>query len=381
MNIGVIRQRYVASGGAERYLNAVVQALAAAGHQVHVFARTWDAATAGQYQLRRVPVIRWPSFLRGWSFAVNCRRAIERSPCDLIFSLERTIHQDVYRAGDGCHREWLRQRRRFLPWWQRARVRCNPLHTTLLALERRTLSPDYTGWIIANSNRGRAEILRHYGFPETRIQVIYNGVDLERFQPPRESSGAAPDPNAPRVLLFVGSGFERKGLAFAIAALARLPDCYRLHVAGKGRLAPYRRLAARLGVADRVKHLGFDIDTAALYPRAHLLVHPAIYEPFANVCLEALACGLPVVTTRVNGAAEIIEPGVNGAIIDQPNNAAELAEAIAQFADPERRRAAGAAARRTAEAHPFDRNVAETLGALERAWREKKRRIGCGGSK
>jgi UDP-glucose:(heptosyl)LPS alpha-1,3-glucosyltransferase len=238
----------------------------------------------------------------------------------------------------------------------------NPLNATLLSLEKETFSPRHTGLIIANSRRGKEEIVRHYGFPEERIHVVYNGVDVERFKPrPGERRGEH------FILLFVGSGFERKGLRFCVQALAQLPAPFKLRVVGKGNPVPYQRLAQRLGVAERLEFLGANLDTASVYPQADLLVHPAIYEPFANVCLEAMACGLPVVTSRISGTAEVIEHGRNGAVVERPEKIAELARAIQLFQDPRTRAAASQQARVTAEAHSFPEHVTRTLEILELA--------------
>jgi UDP-glucose:(heptosyl)LPS alpha-1,3-glucosyltransferase len=367
MKIGVVRQRYVASGGAERYLHAVVRELMARGQDVHVFARAWERGAPLNFH--RVPVLPVPAFLRALSFAWWSRRVVRRARCDLIFSLERTLQQDVYRAGDGCHREWLVQRQRYLPAWKSHTLRVNPLHATLLALEKQTFSPRNTGWIIANSRRGKEEIVRHFGFPEERIHVVYTGVDSQRFKP---------RPRAQRsenfVLLFVGTGFERKGLRFCVQALAQLPSHFKLNVVGKGDTTPYRRLAHRLGVAERIEFLGANLDTAEVYPEADLLVHPAIYEPFANVCLEAMACGLPVVTSRISGTAEIIEHGRNGAVVERPENIEELVRAIQLFEEPRARAAASQQARMTAEAHSFSEHVTRTLEILELA--RARRQVG-----
>jgi UDP-glucose:(heptosyl)LPS alpha-1,3-glucosyltransferase len=288
------------------------------------------------------------SFLKAITFAFSARKAVRRANCDLVLSLERTLEQDVYRAGDGCHREWLA--RRGVP-----RNKLNPLHLTILGLEKCVFSPARTGWIISNSKRGKDEIIQHYGFPAERIEVIYNGVDLDRFQP-----RAAAGPHDGVCLLFVGTGFERKGLLFCIHALTQLPPSYRLTVVGRGDIRRYARLAADLGLGDRVRFAGHDLDMPAEYTKADLLVHPAIYEPFSNVCLEALASGVPVVTSRVNGASEIIRHGESGAIIERPGDIAELVAAIRLFEN----RDASAAARKTAEQFPVGENVQRTLDLL-----------------
>jgi len=362
VRIGIIKSNFFPSGGgAERYTNGLVAQLQARGHEVHVLAARWDAAAlCAGVAIHRVPTVHAPAFARVLSFALNCRRVMEAAGCDFALSNERTLRQDVCRAGGGCHREWLTQRRRHHPGLARSLAGLNPLHLTLLWIEKRTFSPANTRAIIANSHRGKEEIIRLYGFPAERIQVVHNGTDCERFGP------AATRPERRQtVLLLVGSGFERKGVDFAVRALARLPASVQLRVAGKGNPAPFRRLAARLGVADRVHFLGSGKSMEEVYGDADVLVHPAIYEPFSNACLEAMACGLPVISSRINGASEIIEPGRNGAIVENPADAAAMAAAIEPYLDPAVRERTGAAARQTAESLPMSLNVERTLAVIE----------------
>lgn len=360
MRIGIVRQRYAAFGGAERYLTSLAVALAKQGHDMHLFAHRWDQ-TAG-ITFHPVGMLRWPGFLRALSFAHQTRRILAYANMDLVFSLERTLQQDIYRAGDGCHREWLRLRGCFLPAWKRLLLRINPLHRALLWIERRTFDRRHTGWIIANSHRVKNEIIHHYQYPADRITVIHNGVDTDKFKPlPQQRS---PDQF---ILLFVGSGFERKGLHFAIRALPYLPSNVRLRVVGRDNFRPYHALAKHLRIADRVDFLGPVAISSDVYAQANLLIHPAIYEPFSNACMEAFACGLPVVTTRVNGVAEIIQPGVNGAIVDDPSDSSALGSAIRPFLDRAIWERASKEARLTAEAHSFALHLQATLAVLNQS--------------
>jgi UDP-glucose:(heptosyl)LPS alpha-1,3-glucosyltransferase len=368
MKIGVIRQRYTPIGGAERYLDGVIRELVARGHDVHVFANSWPSDSEG-FTFHRVPMVRVTSFLKLLSFAVFATTVVRRARCDLVFSLERTLDQDVYRAGDGCHREWLRQRARFVSPLKKLNIQLNPLHQTLMAIERETFSPRSTGRIIANSHRGKREIVELYGYPAERIHVIHNGVDLGRFTPGKERM-----PGERVTLLFVGTGWERKGLGFAIRALAALPDHVHLRVAGKGDGREYQSLAEAVGVGRRVEFVGTNEDIVGVYQKADSLVHPAIYEPFANVCLEALACGLPVITSAANGAAEIIDPGKNGAVVERPEQIEALAAAIGPFLDHRVRAEASRAARATAEAHALEAHITETLRVLTLSLVEKSKR-------
>jgi UDP-glucose:(heptosyl)LPS alpha-1,3-glucosyltransferase len=361
MKIAFIRQRFAAFGGAERYMNLLIEHLAARGHEIHVLANQWDnSSVAKNVRWHRIPMIRIFSFLRAWSFARNCRTAVQRGDFDFVISLDRTLQQDIYRSADGCHREFFARRMRFASLPRRIRLRLNPLHYILLWLEKKTYSAQNTRAVIALSHRVKDEILRHYDFPAERIHVIHNGVDVERFRlsAPRKDDSKF-------VLLFVGSGFERKGLQFCIRALAKLPENVELQVVGKGSIAVYQRLAEKLGVEARVIFKGPIYDVEKIYPNADVLVHPAIYEPFGNVVLEAMACGIPVVAASFVGASEIIVPEKNGMVVQDPADIDELAKAIGALLDRKQLSSLAPEIRKTAEAHSINGYVDEVLKVIQ----------------
>jgi UDP-glucose:(heptosyl)LPS alpha-1,3-glucosyltransferase len=362
----------VAHGGAERYMNAVVAELARRGHEVHIFAHDWDGATATGVTVHRVPMMKAFSFLRAWSFARNCRKAIERGTFDVVFSFERTLRQDVYRAGDGCHREWLEQRRKFSSPLKRLTLRLNPLHAVMLSLEKKVFSPHHTKLVIANSHRGKTEITRHYKFPAANVRVIYNGVDCEKFSPScrekyrTEVRGKCGIGAEDFVALFVGSGWERKGLEFAIRAVAKSEGVTLLVVGRDRNEAKYRAMARKLGVGERVKFAGTTTEIERFYGAAEVLLLPTIYEPFSNVCLEAMACGLPVITSRANGVAELIANNVNGGVVENPSDTAAIAKWLEFFRGTDLK-SAGERARAVARSLPLGQAVTETLEVLENA--------------
>ncbi len=368
MHIGLARRGYSPTGGAENYLRRLGAALAAAGHRSTLFASPeWPRA-------------QWPAdagfeTVRGGgprAFA-DCLAALEpRRRCDLLVSLERVWNCDCYRAGDGVHRAWLERRARIEPVWQSRLRRWNPKHRQLLALEDSLFGRDGARVVIANSHLVRREITAHYpACPPDRIEVVYNGLPSEHFQPldagarahSRRLLGLEPDDFA---LLFAGTGWERKGLACALAALARLPESPRprLLVAGKGNPRPVLRRADRRA-ADRANFLGSVRDMTAVYAAADVFVLPTIYDPFSNACLEALAAGLPVLTTHANGFAEILTPGVDGDVFEAGDSEA-LADGLTRWSDPARRATARGPCAAKAAAFPIERNVAETLNILAR---------------
>src|SRR3989449_818587 len=266
-----------------------------------------------------------PSAVRVLALAALARVVVAGGGWDVVQSHERTLRQDIYRAGEGCHRAYLES-------IGAARGRRSLFHRVVLGLERRVFAT--TPHIVAISRRGAAEIAGLYGVAGERLSIVYNGVDLERFHPrnrhaerraARAEIGVAADA---WTLLFVGSGFERKGLATAVDALAVLSDrSSRLIVVGKGSIRSFRDRAVRLGVDGRITWLGPRPDIERWYAAADVVVLPSRYEPFGNVHLEAIASGVPVVASAAAGGAEAIVDGGSGAVVD-PRDAGAVATAL-----------------------------------------------------
>ncbi len=363
MHLALIRHRLASLGGAETTLLALTRELVRQGHTVTVLTADEQRprVLAGLDRVHWCHVPTWPGKLgRIWGFAVHARRLVQTQRFDLVYSLERTLAQDAYRAGDGCHREWLARRQEYDSPWQRGQLAVSPFHRLLLFLEARLYRSPDLHLVIANSRQVKEEVHRHYQVPLEKVQVIYNGVEQTRFRwQPGGIKLTCP------VILFVGSGFKRKGLRYLIAALAALRSRrVQLLVVGQDRLQAYRSLAKKLGVVDRITFLGPQPQVEEWYQRVSLLALPTIYDPCANVVLEALACGRPVVTTAANGAAEFITPGVNGAVLARPDDIPGLAAALEEFLERANDPAVQQAAVAAVAALSWERTVSETLAAL-----------------
>lgn len=321
MRIAVVRQRYNPYGGAERFVARALAALEKQGAEVTLVAREWQDAAARTLKVDPFYVGRlWRD--RGFARAACARLATERF--DIVQSHERLVCCDVYRAGDGVHRQWLENRARAAGAIGRFADALSPYHRYVLGAEAALFASPRLKAVICNSRMVREEIRKWFRVPEEKLHVIYNGVDLDAFVPELRDAHRGPlraalgVPETAKVFLHVGSGFARKGVGTVIAALARTRDRdARLLVVGADRAAgPMRAAAARAGVADRVHFAGGQEDVKPWYGAADCFVLATLYDPFPNAALEALASGLPAIVSRQCGAAELVKEGVNGRVVD-----------------------------------------------------------------
>jgi UDP-glucose:(heptosyl)LPS alpha-1,3-glucosyltransferase len=351
MRLAIVRQRYTPFGGAERFIERALAALAARGVELAIVTRAWprDAATGA------TPLIVDPPYLgrtwRQWSFDRAACAALARAPATLVQSHERIACCDVFRAGDGVHAVWLEAKRDGAGPLERVALALSPFHRYLVAAERRLFASPRLKAVICISRMVQREIHARFGLPLARLPVIYNAIDSAVFHPDlrkhrdavRGSLGIGADAV---VFLLVGSGFDRKGVGRAIEALALLPPPAHLVVVGRDRHAPrYARLARRLGVAARVSFAGPQGDPGPYYGAADVFVLPTLYDALSNAVLEALACGLPVITSDRCGAGELVAAHDAGAIVGARDVGALAAAMGALAADPARRVRAGANAR------------------------------------
>ncbi len=352
MKIAFVRARYSAHGGAERFAARALRALGASQAEpvdVAVLARRWDSADG-------VRVIRCDPFYLGstWrdaSFAAGVHACLARETFDLVQSHERIVGLPLYRAGDGVHAAWLERRGRALSWSGRLAIACNPHHRYLVATERAMFEHPALRAVICNSRMVIDEITARFAIDPAKLVLIRNGVDTTHFHPDaravhrnavRTKLGIA---DATPTFVLVGSGFERKGVAQAIDALAAVVDAVLVVVGEDKQRARYAARAERRGVAGRVRFVGAVPDPLPYLAMADAFVLPTLYDPFPNAALEAWATGLPVITSDASGAAELIDEGVNGWVVDAYDPALLVA---ALRAAATRSNAMSAAARDTA---------------------------------
>jgi UDP-glucose:(heptosyl)LPS alpha-1,3-glucosyltransferase len=362
LKIAFARRGYSPTGGAEAYLKRFGQGIVDLGHEAQlIVTNEWPAS---EWEFGPIHRIRAESPI---SFANELEERRSKIDCDVLMSLERVWHCDVYRAGDGVHKAWLNRRRKFEMPLQRFVRGTNRKHQEILKLEESLFGKSGADRVIANSEMVKREIVGLYGYPEDRIEIIRNGVPLKKFRfdpalhaKSRLELNIKPDETA---LLFAGSGWERKGLRFAIEALELSRDrSLRMLVAGRGDARGYK--PKRFFTREPVCFLGEVADLNPIYAAADIFILPSIYDPFSNACLEALASGLPVITTRDNGFSEIIENNIHGSVVDFSNNVMALRDGIRFWADESRRAAARAATAERASHFDISTNVSATVRIL-----------------
>lgn len=336
MRIAVIRRKYdPQGGGAERYAAYVIDKLISRGHDITVFAEKYYNVPNN---VNIIPVKRpfLPTLCRTATFAKSAKKVVDNSLFDVVFALSRYEGADVYRQAEQLHAVWL-------PIYYSYFSRFNPRHSGILALEKRVFNDKSTGTVITNSELVRNQVIDIFNFDSKRVKVIRNGVDRnkfhkaesleEKFSIREELLGADKKSLA---LLFIAGNFAIKGLDKAIIALANIQDAdvkknTKLIVVGGDNPLPYKELAEKNGVASNLIFMGEQHDMRRFYIASDMLLYPSLYEPFANVCLEACACGLPVLTTAQNGSSELIKHGSNGYLIDSAEDTDTMAQLIQKY--------------------------------------------------
>jgi UDP-glucose:(heptosyl)LPS alpha-1,3-glucosyltransferase len=370
-----------ARGGAETYVGDLARRLARDGHAVHLYACRWDAsALPPATHFHRLDVPAGPRFLRPWRFASACARALASRPPDVSIGFDKTWGQDVLYPQGGLHSASAAHNLlKYANGWERTAAAVgkwlDPAAWSFARLERRQYLGPRRPLVVVNSNMVRGHFEQYLGVSPESVRVVRSAIDpgrfaaedrLKRREEERVRWGVSPGET---VGLFVAMNYRLKGLAPLLNAVARLPreKPFRLAVVGNPNVGRYRRLAERLRIAGRLVFLGHRNDPRDAYFASDFLVHPTFYDPCSLVALEALACGLPVVTSRYNGAAELLEPPTDGLVIDDPHDAPALAAAMARFLDHGYRTVASQAARQTGNRWTFEHHYRALLDVFVEA--------------
>lgn len=277
-----IRANKTRFGGAENYLSRLSDEL----HKKNIH--------------HKVVSSKIPKFLTSWIKALLFNAQVCKNKKNTFyFSLDRITCADIYRAGDGVHKEFLKTKKRKL----------NPLNLVYLYLEKKCF--ENSKKIIANSKMIKKQIIDIYNIPPSKIAVVYNGINIQNNSYEKAYTKLSHEFNLEKdkkILLFVGSGFERKGAKEFIEILSKLKtENYHAFIIGKGkRLNDYKQLAKTLNINKRITFTGPRTDVNDFYTISDIFLFPTSYEPFSNVVLEAMSFNNAVFTTKQNGAHEIL---------------------------------------------------------------------------
>ena len=380
LRIGLVIDRLdPEKGGAEAYLLGLARYLVGQGHAVHHLARHFGPGVdAGSMQ--PVPVPPLPRALRDVAFDRAAARLSTRLGLEVTLGVRHTPSTHVFQPHGGVYsraaaaQSCSAGRSRWLHGLGRWG---NPKHHGLMYLERVQRRQESVAYV-ALSGRVRADMVQAYGLEGgEEPEVIFNGVDPERFRPEAGHEDRARIRRTHNIedeaflVLFVAHNFRLKGLGPLLESLAGL-DRARLLVVGRGRAGIYRGLARSLGLENRVRFADSTRCPEPYYRAADVLAHPTWYDPCSIVCLEALASGLPVITTRANGVGELIEAEGGGRVLEEATDVAGLREVLIMLMeDATLRQRLAVEARRLGESHPEDKAFAAMERVLVSAARNR----------
>lgn len=334
MRIAVINSRYsLNKGGAERYCVNLCRSLKSVGHDVSVIGEQIDDDLTSEVNFLPVSVRNRSSWTKNWSFCVGADRASEDRPFDIVLALGRAISADVFHVTTRIHAHWMGIR--YPGSLQSACQHLNPRHRMLLRIERAILhEAPRLRKIVTQCQLDKQLLIDLYDIPEHKIDIVYNGVDTSVFNPSVKSQAARVraelgiERDQPLLVFASASDFKTKGLVTVFRSLQQIRNQdAKLLVIGAGS-SRFARLASDMGIGHRVIFAGYQRHIQWLYGAADLFVLPSAYEPFPNVNLEAMACGVPVLTSATNGTAEIIDEFDNGYLVEDGEAAQPMAELL-----------------------------------------------------
>ena len=326
-------------GGLEKQTNLIVNALIKKGFQINFVTTKPKSTDSLMENISFHFMKRWPifSFFRILFFNKQATDWVKKNKPDIILGIDRTSSQTHIRAGNGVHRAYLKNRKIYFGLFDYLLNKINPLHYLVLKIEKKAFQNPLLKKIIVNSNMVKAEIIEYYKVDPCKIEVIYNGVEWQKneksflsgFKDRLEIAKKIKIDPAKFNLLFVGNGYKRKGLDRILIAASKIKnDNYHISIVGKDKnINKYKRYAAKLGLNSKTTFFGPQSTLEMFYQLSDALILPSYYDPFANAALEALSMGLLTITSKENGAHEIIDEN-NGIIIKDLNNIDEIKQSI-----------------------------------------------------
>ncbi|UCG17175.1 MAG: glycosyltransferase family 4 protein [Phycisphaerales bacterium] len=339
-------------GGAETSTCQFLRHILDLGVELEIYTRSRSASAPGM----AIHTVRSPSPSRLRSsrlFPTRAAAAVRNCNCDLVHSIVPSPCADIYQPRGGTVAETVE---RNLALRQSSAARClkhlanrlSAKQRSRLRLERTLLERTPRPVVVAVSDYVERQLIRHYGFPPSHIRKVFNGVDPDTADAEQRSADRADIRKLHNIgdgetlAIMVAHNFKLKGVRRWIDALTDIDRhnrrALRSLIIGKENPVHWQRLTARLGLGHRVQFAGPTRRVQAYYHAADFLVHPTYYDPCSRVVLESMASRLPCITTRFDGASEVIEDGVNGFVVDSPDDVGAIVDRAVALTDPEVRR-------------------------------------------
>ncbi len=368
-------------GGAEGYARDLCTGLLDRGFEVHVLARVGNVDDNINHKgpkIHLISTVKYPKFLRLYTFVKGVEREIERGGYDIVHAMGQTTGGNVLNPHSGIEQSWIEgddNSRESAAGKLFAGIKrfFSPRHHLILGLQRRQYNEMRVNGvkaIVAIADMIKKDIVNYHNVDESKIEVVYNGVDTEKFsigkrelfrKGERERLGIK---NEEILILCVTNNFRLKGVLPAIRMLPVLKEKvgkthrgFRLMIVGRDNPSRYLREAKRLKVDDLVMFVDYVPDPVPLYAAADIYFHPTFYDSCSLTVIEALASGLPVVTTKKNGAKGLIKSKESGWVVKDPRDYEETSRAIIHYFSKEARKKALVTAGGFGDDLSFDKNI------------------------
>lgn len=375
------------AGGAESYAVELARTLVALGWEVHLYGYSWDhdPEFAVFHQIPRLPKLIPPS-IRILHFALTHKRMVQDQHFDIVLGFGNTVFMNVYQSHGGVHRfsnlkKLQAVRNPFVRFIKVLSVFGVPKYYARAWIESAPFRMEQQPIIIAISDMVRRDMAVAFGVDEEQIRLVYNGIDQERFR--------SRDPlqrrhlreqlrfNEEVLFLFMAYDFRKKGVRYLLEAAGELrarvgPGRFGVVIVGGSPSPSLQRQVNKLQLADIVMFPGPTKEPEAFYNACDVFVLPTFYDACSLVVFEAMAAGLPAITTIHNGAAGIISNGVDGMVIKDPRNIKELSDSMERFLHGDKLQSAGLAARHKASKYTLEANHRQLVNIMREVADRKK---------
>ncbi len=321
MKVAFCLFKYFPYGGLQRDFYRIAAVCHSRGYDVIVYTLSWESEIPSWLRLKIVPVKALRNHLLDQKFYRWVKSDLDQNPVDCIFGMNKMQGLDIYYAADSCYIAKSHEQRGAL-------YRLGARYKHFVASERAVFGDASNTQILLISETEKNKFIHYYGTAESRLTLLPPGISpdrrvannsgLERARIRQKHHLSEDD----KLILFIGSGFIKKGLDRAFYALAALPNDLKnkthLFIIGKDKVQRFKKLAIKLGIADRVVFLGGSDEVPSYMQAGDLLLHPAYDEAAGIVLVESIVAGLPALVTANCGYAQHIAKADSGIVLPSP---------------------------------------------------------------